>query len=76
MDELGDVIAVFQGFGTAVFFPLGGWRTQAPGSAAALAANSLGDVIGDFIGSGMWEFDPYRGWVLLTPADATLLAVA
>jgi hypothetical protein len=73
-DPLGDVAAVFPGYGVLLFRPAAGWKQIHPLDASLLAMDALGDVFAEFPGFGVGEFQPSAGWKLLTTANASLLA--
>ena len=76
LDDRGEVLAEFAGYGVGEYLPAFGWRSLTGANAALLAAVAGGEGFGAFAGYGVWEFDPYRGWFQLTAAQASLLAAA
>jgi hypothetical protein len=72
----GDVVATFQGYGTAEWTPATGWRTLTGAEASQLAfSGSDQNVVGQFGGDGIWAFHPSTGWAQLTAANSSSLSV-
>jgi hypothetical protein len=74
-DPMGDIAAVFPGFGVQLYRPGVGWKQIHPYDASLLAIDARGDVFAEFPGFGVGEYQVASGWRTLTPANATVLAV-
>jgi hypothetical protein len=77
LDDNGDVVASFAGFGTFRYSNNSGWSMLTSAVASQVAVDSTGNVFAEFPGYGLFSYQfGGPGWQQLSTTDAAFLFVS